>query len=1504
MFTKSYLVNDKSRNEVRYIYEVTLTSQPSMEFVKALNSLDSKGVISILHQCILDAEKCVHQMDLSDIRLTLYGYCLADDKIQVEIRPRILPAHKSDIFRSQTRFVKTESKPFRRVTSDCSLVKYIAKSCDEKLVLPISIKDIDVGLLSSGAAIYPGCKNRDGNLVVLLCCDGELWIKKKETQITHLLFYFYQITREIGLALLVNARNATLENLQTLLAVVDATEAAFCGAISTVHILLDRSKGEQTLSLDFQSGINSKVKMVENLDDVVNKTLLPVEFGGTMVFNQQSWIQYKQKLESLMHDCYTVASYVFMMTDEMLRFDDLPKSIREANLLISQHEEKIKKLMDDELLQRLCSDGNATLMEIYELEKLFSKHEEFCESAEVAQELFQKVENAVMRLEGLVEERRQKLDGCLQLREFEEKANQVINHLCTEGEDLLTIHKNVGDNFRTIKLQQIDFDASYQVVMKFVNKGRDVIDEAGILTQLGVCDELTGIKEICRELKTCITSFTIRLEEAKQTIHNTHKCFQLLDKSFEWALMMMKFIVDLKLQKEMQLIEVEESLKILEEFTSEHPPLSSESIQTMDDLTSSLNNSQLLKQWQKAKVHCIETENLVRQRLETLQQVLDSLKSQNIICRKYGSETMNVSRVFDSSSVLRCENLDRETIVEKRNSSLDNDNNKLDLPIQIVQDDRPDESTSAHMYDINPPLVVDLDIYIPCVSEDFYPVKKDDLDIIIPPTDNKSTKPQRKSNDFSVSSLPRRRSHSGLPLSTSSDYNEEDITTPKSSQPFDVREYMLKECVTSPDFQLNEVPLWHAPHVFSSNELASNAFISKNHLSSSKTVLTFPRNSETNEENVFLPSASVTFRQSVRPRWKRLKKAISMLVEGDLNFKKGLFRKESMELSPTVAQANSTESLPELWDEDPQTETKHSTKEEIALCKYGWSEISSNSHLIYSNRHALSGHCQSLADIRMTEEDIRRNRVLFLIMQELIMTERDYISSLDYIITNYIPELLDEDVIQPLRGKKNVIFGNIEKIHEFHSQIFFSKLEQCQNMPFQLGTFFLQHESEFYLYAIYNKNKPKADNLMVECGSLYFKKKQRELKDKMDLNSYLLKPVQRMGKYALLLLQIVKECPETNPDFVDLQAALEMVKFQLRHGNDLLAMDCLKDCDINLQEQGMLLRQHEFVVYHGRRKCLRQVFLFGELLLFSKIKHSSSGHDSYLYKNSMKTSDIGLTESVGDSGCKFEVWFRKRASNVTYILQASTPDIRQQWVDDISRILWKQTCRNRELRLAEMAFMGMGSKPSLDLKQSKDNIKDRFINIDHSNRNITMRLKSISQSSSHAVNRRPHSIISVSSLSSSSIGSFSSGYGSCFSSGFGAIGMLATTEESPLESSLMPPGKHGNIYSRCPLGSYLELNPEESLFIESNDNTSPDTSKDSVAADEICLTCDKIEASQNKNNDNKLSKVEVEVSQVKGESCPMKEDAFTQTTLKRPQTKSRSNGIAPIASVDSDLDEI
>lgn len=80
----------------------------------------------------------------------------------------------------------------------------------------------------------------------------------------------------------------------------------------------------------------------------------------------------------------------------------------------------------------------------------------------------------------------------------------------------------------------------------------------------------------------------------------------------------------------------------------------------------------------------------------------------------------------------------------------------------------------------------------------------------------------------------------------------------------------------------------------------------------------------------------------------------------------------------------------------------------------------------------------------------------------------------------------------------------------------------------------------------------------------FFQHKQLELEDKMDLASYLLKPIQRMSKYALLLKDLIKEVSEAQEQELSyLCAAAEMVKFQLRHGNDLLAMDAIRDCDVS-----------------------------------------------------------------------------------------------------------------------------------------------------------------------------------------------------------------------------------------------------------------------------------------------------------------------------------------------------
>ncbi|XP_038246650.1 pleckstrin homology domain-containing family G member 4B isoform X1 [Dermochelys coriacea] len=385
------------------------------------------------------------------------------------------------------------------------------------------------------------------------------------------------------------------------------------------------------------------------------------------------------------------------------------------------------------------------------------------------------------------------------------------------------------------------------------------------------------------------------------------------------------------------------------------------------------------------------------------------------------------------------------------------------------------------------------------------------------------------------------------------------------------------------------------------------------------------------------------------------------------------------------------------------------------------------------------------------------------IMDEMITTEREYVRSLGYIIDNYFPEMERIDLPQDLRGKRNIIFGNLEKLYDFHCQYFLKELEHCRDFPLRVSHCFLRHEEQFGMYALYSKNKPQSDALLTSHGNTFFKNKQQDLGDKMDLASYLLKPIQRMSKYALLLKDMIKECTKTQEqELNDLRAAEEMVKFQLRHGNDLLAMDAIRGCDVNLKEQGQLRCQDEFIVCCGRKKYLRHVFLFEDLILFSKTKKIDGGYDIYMYKQSFKTAEIGMTENVGDSGLRFEIWFRRRRkSQDTYILQAYSREVKIAWTSIIGRILWRQALRNRELRMQEMVSMGIGNKPFMDIKPSEAAISDRAIDYIMKGTESRSRASVAVSSFDHSTPfKRPHSTISNSSTSSSSSQSSSSILGS------------------------------------------------------------------------------------------------------------------------------------------------
>lgn len=62
---------------------------------------------------------------------------------------------------------------------------------------------------------------------------------------------------------------------------------------------------------------------------------------------------------------------------------------------------------------------------------------------------------------------------------------------------------------------------------------------------------------------------------------------------------------------------------------------------------------------------------------------------------------------------------------------------------------------------------------------------------------------------------------------------------------------------------------------------------------------------------------------------------------------------------------------------------------------------------------------------------------------------------------------------------------------------------------------------------------------------------------------------------------------------------------------------------------------------------------------------------------SLQTGEMGLTQSVGEEGLKFEIWVRQAPRTKDCItLQAQDREDREAWAHDIANLLWTHAINN------------------------------------------------------------------------------------------------------------------------------------------------------------------------------------------------------------------------------------
>ncbi|NWX37185.1 PKHG3 protein, partial [Notiomystis cincta] len=299
------------------------------------------------------------------------------------------------------------------------------------------------------------------------------------------------------------------------------------------------------------------------------------------------------------------------------------------------------------------------------------------------------------------------------------------------------------------------------------------------------------------------------------------------------------------------------------------------------------------------------------------------------------------------------------------------------------------------------------------------------------------------------------------------------------------------------------------------------------------------------------------------------------------------------------------------------------------------------------------------------------------VVQEIVESERTYARDLRSIVEGYLGKIIDaeEPVLRP--EQVSALFGNIEDIYELSSTLL-QNLESCANDPVAVAVCFVTRSQEFAIYTQYCNNYPSSVAALTECmrskvQARFLRECQEQLRHALPLGAYLLKPVQRILKYHLLLQEIARHFEnKAGDDYELVLEAIDTMTCVAWYINDMKRKHehAIRQQEIqslllgwkgpDLTSYGELVLEGTFRAQRVRHD--RALFLFDKALLITKRRG-----DHYVYKSHIPCSSLMLIESTRDSLC-FSLAHYKHGKQ-QHSLQAKSVEEKRVWTHHIKRLI-------------------------------------------------------------------------------------------------------------------------------------------------------------------------------------------------------------------------------------------
>ncbi|CAF4440061.1 unnamed protein product [Rotaria socialis] len=376
------------------------------------------------------------------------------------------------------------------------------------------------------------------------------------------------------------------------------------------------------------------------------------------------------------------------------------------------------------------------------------------------------------------------------------------------------------------------------------------------------------------------------------------------------------------------------------------------------------------------------------------------------------------------------------------------------------------------------------------------------------------------------------------------------------------------------------------------------------------------------------------------------------------------------------------------------------------------SSSSSSTSSNNNNNNLINSECTLTHNAKMDKKQRH-------VVTELLATEQVYVEELRAVIEGYMLKFDDPERYRYLPPailqNKSVLFSNLPDIYRFHATSFLrdlqliyedSSLVDTCSMGSTIAACFVKRKSNFKLYEKYVVNKSQSDRVWEQfcSGHTFFTKIQQSLGHRLPLDSYLLKPIQRMAQYQLLLKEMIKYTRDEQ-ERLQLQEALRVMLGILSNLNDVMHSTQIVGYHENLNTLGRIRLRGENcliskekrrgTVYTRTKTSTRDVFLFERDILLCKRKDEGNGKSiQYQFKEIIRVADIAVCTHPKNNRNRFELVLK----DWSYIIQLQNMPSNGEKVEELS-VRWIDTIK---------------SCVTLQTEQRRAEMKQRSASLDHS----------------------------------------------------------------------------------------------------------------------------------------------------------------------------------------------